>query len=211
MTEEKISLIIADDHPLFIEGLSLLLKTVPGIEILSVAGNGRELLGLLHTHTPDIILLDINMPGFNGFEALSRIKSFYPKIKVIMLSTYNEEHLVEKAKANGANGYLVKNAGKTELMDTIKLVAAGQSCFPYKPPAVIPAFDEQDPFLKQFQLTKREVELLQLIKQEYTNQQMADHLHLSIYTVETHRKNIMQKLNLKNPVELTKFILQYNL
>jgi two-component system nitrate/nitrite response regulator NarL len=210
MADEKLSLIIADDHTLFIDGLCLLLQGEPGIEILSIASNGRELMSLLHSHVPDIILLDINMPGYNGFEALSRIKSFYPKIKVIMLSTYNEEHLIEKAKAGGANGYMVKNADKHELINVIKLVSQGQSCFPYKQPAS-PAFDETDPFLKQFQLTKRELELLQFIKQNYTNQQMADHLHLSIYTVETHRKNIMQKLNLKNPVELTRFILQYNL
>jgi|SRR6185503_2684387 len=211
MTPGRLSLIIADDHTLFIDGLCLLLKSEPGIEILSIAGNGRELMGLLHTHTPDVILLDINMPGFNGFEALSRIKSLYPRIKVIMLSTYNEEHLIEKAKAGGANGYLFKNADKTELINAIMLVSQGQSCFPYKQPATNAAFDGQDPFLKQFELTKREIELLQLIKQNLTNQQMADRLHLSIYTVETHRKNIMQKLNLKNPVELTKFILQYNL
>lgn len=211
MAEEKLSLIIADDHKMFIDGLCLLLQNEPGIEILNIASNGRELMGLLHSHSPDVILLDINMPGFNGFEALSRIKSFYPKIKVMMLSTYNEEHLVEKAKAGGADGYTVKNADKNELINAIRLVADGQPCFPHKQPVINHAFEEPDPFLKQFQLTKRELELLQLIKQNYTNQQMADHLHLSIYTVETHRKNIMQKLNLKNPVELTKFILQYNL
>src|SRR6201986_173185 len=105
MADEKLSLIIADDHTLFIDGLSMLLQSDPGIEILNIASNGRELMGLLHTHTPDIILLDINMPGYNGFEALNRIKSFYPKIKVFMLSTYNEEHLIEKAKTGGANGY----------------------------------------------------------------------------------------------------------
>jgi two-component system nitrate/nitrite response regulator NarL len=211
MTQEKLSLIIADDHTLFIDGLCLLLQSEPDIEILTIASNGRELMSLLYKHKPDVILLDINMPGFNGFEALSRIKSIYPKIKVIMLSTYNEEHLIEKAKAGGANGYMVKNADKDELINVIKLVGQGQSCFPYKQPAVNPLFDEQDPFLKQFQLTKRELELLQLIKLNLTNQQMADELSLSIYTVETHRKNIMQKLNLKNPVELSRFILQYNL
>jgi DNA-binding NarL/FixJ family response regulator len=211
MPENKLSLIIADDHTLFIDGLCLLLQSEPDIEILTIASNGRELMSLLYKHTPDIILLDINMPGFNGFEALSRIKSIYPKIKVIMLSTYNEEHLIEKARMGGANAYLVKNADKDELINVIKLVGQGQSCFPYRHPAVSPLFDEQDPFLKQFQLTKREMELLQLIKQNLTNQQMADELKLSIYTVETHRKNIMQKLNLKNPVELTRFILQYNL
>jgi two-component system nitrate/nitrite response regulator NarL len=211
MTTEKLSVIIADDHTLFINGLSMLLQNEPDIEIMNIAANGKEVLGLLHTHTPTLVLLDINMPGINGFEVLKRIKAYYPKIKVVMLSTYNEEHLIEKAKATGADGYLFKNAERDELLRVMRLVAQGQQCFPYKPPVVNSTFDDTDPFLKQFQLTKREAELLQFIKQNYTNQQMANHLHLSIYTVETHRKNIMQKLNLKNPVELTRFILQYNL
>jgi len=208
---EKLSVIIADDHTLFINGLCMLLQNEPDIEIMNIAANGKEVLGLLHTHTPQLILLDINMPGINGFEVLKRVKSYYPKIKVIMLSTYNEEHLIEKAKAAGADGYIFKNAEKDELLKVMRTVGQGQLCFPYKQPVANSTFDELDPFLKQFQLTKRELELLQFIKQDFTNQQMANHLHLSIYTVETHRKNIMQKLNLKNPVELTKFMLQYNL
>ncbi|HEY9195257.1 MAG TPA: response regulator transcription factor [Mucilaginibacter sp.] len=211
MTNEKLSVIIADDHTLFINGLCMLLQNEPDIEIMNIAASGKEIMGLLHTHSPHLILLDINMPGINGFEVLKRVKAYYPKIKVIMLSTYNEEHLIEKAKAEGANGYLFKNAEKSELLQTMRAVAQGQFCFPCKHPVANSTFDESDVFLKQFQLTKRETELLQFIKQNYTNQQMADHLHLSIYTVETHRKNIMQKLNLKNPVELTRFILQYNL
>jgi len=102
---EKLSVIIADDHTLFINGLCMLLQNEPDIEIMNIAVNGREVLSLLHTHTPDLILLDINMPGLNGFEVLKQVKSYYPKIKVVMLSTYNEEHLIEKAKAGGANGY----------------------------------------------------------------------------------------------------------
>ncbi|MCR8559929.1 response regulator transcription factor [Mucilaginibacter sp. BJC16-A38] len=211
MTGEKLSVIIADDHTLFINGLRMLLQNEPDIEIMNIAANGKELLGLLHTHSPDLILLDINMPVINGFDALKKIKSFYPKIKVIMLSTYNEEHLIEKAKAGGADGYLFKNVEKDELLQAMHSVGQGQLCFPHKTPVNNSVFDDSDSFLKQFQLTKRELELLQFIKQNYTNQQMADHLHLSIYTVETHRKNIMQKLNLKNPVELTKFIIQYDL
>lgn len=189
----------------------MLLQNEPDIEIMNIAANGKEVLGLLHTHTPQLILLDINMPGINGFDVLKTVKAYYPKIKVIMLSTYNEEHLIEKAKADGANGYLFKNAEKAELLQVMRSIALGELCFPHKQPVTNSTFNESDVFLKQFQLTKRETELLQFIKQNYTNQQMANHLHLSIYTVETHRKNIMQKLNLKNPVELSKFILQYNL
>ncbi|SDE67882.1 two component transcriptional regulator, LuxR family [Mucilaginibacter pineti] len=211
MATEKLSVIIVDDHTLFINGLCMLLQNEPDIEVMNMAANGKEILGLLHTNTPDMILLDINMPGINGFDVLKKVKAYYPKIKVIMLSTYNEEHLIEKAKAGGANGYIFKNAEKSELLSVMRLVGQGQSWFPYKQAVVNSTFDESDVFLKQFQLTKRETELLQFIKQNFTNQQMANHLNLSIYTVETHRKNIMQKLNLKNPVELTKFILQYNL
>ncbi len=212
MSTEKLSVIIADDHTLFINGLRMLLQNEPDVEILNVAADGKELLSLLHAYTPELILLDINMPGINGLEALKRIKAYHPKIKVIMLSTYNEEQLIEKAKAGGADGYLFKNVDKTELLSAMHTVKQGGTHFPQKITHVAnSAFDEPDPFLKQFQLTKREMELLQLIKQNYTNQQMADRLFLSIYTIETHRKNIMQKLQLKNPVELTRFIMQYNL
>ena len=213
MTAGKFSVIIADDHTLFINGLCMLLQSEPDIEVTNVAANGKEVLQLLHNnHIPDLVLLDINMPGINGFEVLKKIRTYYPKVKVIMLSTYNEEHLIEKAKAEGANGYLFKNAEKEELLQVMRAVNEGGLYFPHKKETVNNSgFDEPDLFLKQFQLTKREMELLQFIKQNYTNQQMADHLHLSIYTVETHRKNIMQKLNLKNPVELTRFILQHNL
>ncbi len=212
MTTDKLSIIIADDHTLFINGLRLLLENEPDIAILNVAGDGKELLGLLNTEKPDMILLDINMPGINGLEALKRIKAYHPKIKVIMLSTYNEAHLIEKAKSGGANGYLFKNVEKAELLNAMHMVWQGGTSFPKKVTDESKnAFDEPDPFLKQFQLTRRELELLQLIKQNHTNQQMADKLFLSIYTVETHRKNIMQKLGLKNPVELTRFIMQYNL
>lgn len=212
MTAEKLSLIIADDHTLFINGLSMLLQNEIDIEVTNIAANGRELLNLLHTHTPGLILLDINMPGMNGFDVLKKIKSNYPKIKVMMLSTYNEEHMIEKARTEGADGYIFKNAEKDDLLKAIRTVRDGQTCFPYKKPLASPTpMADHDPFLKQFQLTKREMELLQFIKQDFTNKQMAGHLHLSIYTVETHRKNIMQKLNLKTPVELSRFIAQYNL
>lgn len=207
----KLSVVIADDHNLFINGLWMLLNDEPDIEVIDTAANGRELLSMLIKSQPQLLLLDINMPGMNGFDLLKHVRDVYPKIKVVMLSTYNEEHLVEKAKAGGASGYIFKNAEKGDLLQAMRLVGQGGQCFPVRQSVNTSSLSGSDPFLKQFQLTKREIELLQLIKQDFTNQQMADHLHLSIYTVETHRKNIMQKLNLKNPVELTKFILQYNL
>jgi len=205
-----IHIIIADDHNLFIEGLLLLLKGEEGVEIEAIANNTSQLIDLLPKATADVILLDINMPGVSGLDALKQIKQLAPLTKIAMLSTYNEEHLIEKAKSYGANGYLLKNTSKEELLQTIRLIHSGKNCFPKKNNPHAP-FSEDGVFLAQLTLTKREKELVQLIKKSFTNHQIADQLNLSIYTVETHRKNIMQKLKLKNPIELMKFIIQHNL
>lgn len=209
--EVIIKLIIADDHNLFIDGLRLLLKDEPDLQVTDIASDGKELLSILPTAKADIILLDINMPNLNGLDTAHYIKQTYPALKIIMLSTYNDDHLVEKAKTLGTNAYLLKTTNKEELLQTIRLVALGQACFPYRQPFIKNNFDGNDDFLKQFNLTKRESEILLLIKANNTNQQIADKLFLSVYTVETHRKNIMQKLGLKNPSALIKFILQNNI
>lgn len=211
MEQGKIKLIIADDHLLFIDGLRSLLKNEERILIVDVANDGKELLSLLQGQMPDIILMDINMPKLNGLDATKLIKQNYPIIRIIILSTYNEDHLIEKSKEYGANGYLLKNCTKAELLQSIYLVSEGHSCFPYRSPTPSNEFDSSDSFLKSYDLTKRELEIIRLIKFDYTNQQIAEKLFLSIYTVETHRKNIMHKLGLKHPLTLIKFILKNNL
>jgi two-component system, NarL family, nitrate/nitrite response regulator NarL len=208
---KKIKIIIADDHSLFINGLQLLLKEESWVEITDIANDGKELLDILHTNQPDLILLDLNMPHLNGLEASRHIKQNYPAVKLIILSTYNEEHLIEKAKNIGINGYLLKNCNREELLQAISLVMNNQSSFPYFEPKEYNLFDKEDNFLKQFNLTKRELEIINLIKNGFTNQQIADKLFLSIYTIETHRKNIMHKLRLNTPAALMKFILENNL
>lgn len=206
-----IKIIIADDHTLFINGLRLLLNEEPRIEVIDVANDGKELLDVLTTTKPDLILLDINMPVLNGLDAAKYIKRSYPAIKLIILSTYNEDHLVDKAKEAGVNGYLLKNSSKDELLQTIYLVMNYQSAFPYREPKKETLFDREDGFLKPFNLTKREMEIVLLLKNNLTNQQVADQLFLSVYTVDTHRKNIMQKLGLKSPAALMKFIIEKKL
>lgn len=208
---KKTKIIIADDHSLFINGLQLLLKEESWIEITDIANDGKELLDILHKDQPDLILLDLNMPNMNGLEASRYIKQSYPAIKLIILSTYNEEHLVEKAKQIGINGYLLKNCNREELLFAVRLVMNNQSSFPYFEPKENNSFDKEDNFLKQFNLTKRELEIINLIKNGFTNQQIADKLFLSIYTIETHRKNIMHKLFLNTPAALMKFIMENNL
>ena len=205
-----ISIIIADDHPLFSDGLMKLLNDEKDMQVVNVATNGRLLIDMVRNTQPDLILLDINMPLLNGLDAVKNIKQDYPKIKILMLSTYGEEHLIEKAKSYGANGYLLKNANKEELLQAIRLIAAGQSSFPYRVNTAQNNFDDDDTFIKKFNLTKRELQMLGLIKQGLTNMQIANAIQLSIYTVETHRKNIMHKLKLNSPTALMKFIIENN-
>ena len=203
---KPINLIIADDHALFIDGMKLLLKDEPDIALVAVANDGRELLHLLQQEEADLVLLDINMPHMNGLDAARYIRQSHPSLRIVMLSTYNEEHLLEKAKALGAAGYLLKTANKEDLLQTIRLVAGGQTCFPYRKPEVKSAFDSNDSFLKQYSLTKREWEVLHLIKEGYTNPQIAQQLYLSQHTVDSHRKNIMQKLGVHSTAALFKFM-----
>jgi two-component system nitrate/nitrite response regulator NarL len=208
---ENLKIIIADDHALFVNGLQLLLAEEGSVDVTSIANDGKELLEILTKSTPDVILLDINMPIINGLDAAKFIKQSYPAIKIIILSTYNDAHLIDKAKILGVNGYLLKNCNKDELLQTIRSVMTNQTSFPYMQPREQDLFNSRDMFLKQFNLTRREAEIMQLIKNSFSNQQMATKLFLSIYTVETHRKNIMVKLNLKTPNALIKFIIENNI
>jgi DNA-binding NarL/FixJ family response regulator len=206
---EKIRIMLADDHPLFIEGLSMMLRREPDFELCGIANNGREVLEMLPTTKPDLILLDINMPKMNGLETIKYIRQSYPNVKVVMLSGYFDDAIIKEAKLKGANGYLLKSSQRDELIHTIKMVYSGALfATPQQDEPVSGDFLANDKFLAQFNLTKRERELIQLIKNGMTNQEIAQNLHLSVYTVETHRKNIMQKLKLNSPGALMKFIIE---
>jgi DNA-binding NarL/FixJ family response regulator len=206
---EKIRIMLADDHPLFIEGLSMMLRREPDFELCGIANNGREVLEMLPTTKPDLILLDINMPKMNGLETIKYIRQSYPNVKIVMLSGYFDEAIIKEAKIKGANGYLLKSSQRDELIHTIKMVYSGALfATPQQEEPVSGEFLANDKFLAQFNLTKRERELIQLIKNGMTNQEIAQNLHLSVYTVETHRKNIMQKLKLNSPGALMKFIIE---
>ncbi len=204
-----VNIILADDHTLFADGIHSILQTVPNVAVLAIATNGQELIDLLSRHQPDIVILDINMPVLNGLEATKLIRQEFPHIRTIILSSYNDPHLISLAHSYGADGYLLKTCNKDELLQTIRQVSKGQSCFPAMPRLYHP--ESENLPIREFNLTRRETEILQLINQQFTNQQIATHLYLSIYTVETHRKNIMQKLQLKSPAALTRFLLEKGL
>ncbi|WPQ66149.1 response regulator transcription factor [Chitinophaga sancti] len=204
-----VNIMLADDHRLFTTGIRTLLNADPALRVTHIATNGQELLDLLRLCLPDIVLIDVNMPVMNGLDATRLIRDLYPKVKVIIISGYNDAHLIAEAMQAGARGYLLKDCNADGLYHTIHLVNSGQTSFPFRPHLPGQNFETDNAFLQQFNLTRREKEILQLISSQHTNQQVADHLHLSIYTIETHRKNIMKKLQLKTPAALMKFILTH--
>lgn len=208
----KINIMIADDHPLFVEGVKMILANDPVFNITGIANDGKQLLYLL-TQQPetDLILLDVNMPNLNGLDTIKYIKQSFGSVKVLMLSAYSDAKLVEEAKSAGADGYILKNSSRDELAGAIKMVNEGKTLFEVnKEIDHEDAFSKLDVFLRKYNLTKREKEILFYLKQTFTNQQIAEKLHLSIYTVETHRKNIMQKLQLNSPAALVKFMIEFN-
>jgi two-component system nitrate/nitrite response regulator NarL len=199
---KKIKIIIADDHKLVIEGLDSSLKPMDYITIIDKAYDGIDLLNKLKHHLPDIILLDINMDKLDGLEAAKLIIQDYPEVKIIMLTTSENSFRIKKAKSIGVHGYVVKTCDTTELIKAIDEVANGKYYFTKK---------AENSNTAENCFTNKELEVIHLIGKGFTNQQIAAMLFNSIYTIETHRKHIMEKINKHTPSELYKYILENNL
>ncbi len=206
----KISIIIADDHKLFAEGLIAMLSINKGYNIIYVP-NGKELIEKIDDVKPHLVLLDIKMPGMDGIEALTYIKRNQSFVKIIMLSTFSDVETINKCIYHGADAFLLKNVGIAELQQTIHEVMNNNRTITSMLPKDYAVDNKYAYFSQTYKLTKREWEIIQLIKSGKTNQQISDILNLSIYTTETHRKNIMQKLKLKSPIALMRFIIDHEM
>ena len=202
----KIKIILADNHRIFIEGFSSLLHEDDEFELLDFAYDGCDLMKLLTIVRPDVVLLDINMPCLSGLEAASEIRKKYPSIKIILLTNYNLEPLIKKARQIGVDAYLLKDCTREELKQTIRCVLKNERVFPDSEVLNHKSEIIEDGFLKKFKLTCRELEIIQLIKKGFTNDEIADQLFISVYTVKTHRKNVMKKLGVYNLAGLLRFI-----
>jgi DNA-binding NarL/FixJ family response regulator len=201
-------LLIVDDHRLFNDGLKALLINEPFYKQIEQLYDSREVLNHLHLNTTDIILLDFNMPYANGLEMTTKILQNYPQQKIIILSMYADFSQIEQFKKAGTKGYLLKTVDITELSDAIIQIFKGKTYFPKK---VKSNNHNEDDFLKKFKLTQREFEVIQLIKEGKSTNEMADKLKISIHTIVTHRKNIHLKLNVQNERELIKFAIENNI
>jgi len=203
----KIRILLADDHKLMRSGLRLLIEQQPDLSVVGEAGDGREAVSMAKSLRPDVTVMDIGMPNLNGIEASLQITHSHPEIAVVMLSMHADESYVLRALKAGAKGYLLKDSAEADLIRAVRAVAGGKSFF--SPVVSKVLLDDYMRKLKRSGaedaydlLTPREREILQLVAEGKSNKEVANLLNLSVYTVETHRSNIMQKLNLRGVPEL---------
>lgn len=220
---QHVNVVIADDHQLFIAGLKSMLRDVDGYEIdlVDVAHTGEELLGILKASAPDLLILDLNMPERDGLDVLESIRGQYNGLKILALTMYDESKIVKSAFKSGVDGYVLKSTGKEELLRAISEVLEGKT---YLGKGVSlnsilegasrksdSAFQFEDRFIKKYNLTKREIEILRLISLALSNKEIAKELFISDQTVSVHRKNIMRKLGVSNTAGLIKLAYDHSL
>ncbi len=210
----SIKIMIVDDHRIFIDGIRSILQTVEGIEVVGESETSDQALRCAESLKPDVILMDIQMPGTDGIETTRLINARFPNIKVVALSMMDETSSIKRMLEAGASGYILKTISKAELIQVIRKVANGEKYFSQEvTEQLINNFTKrpvsiQDPVEA---LTNREKEILALIAHGLTDKEIAEKIFLSPLTVITHRKNMLSKLGLKNKVELTRFAFKHQI
>jgi two-component system response regulator NreC len=204
-------ILLADDHTIVRQGLKLIISSHADLQVIGEAANGREVLELAEKLKPDLILMDVAMPELNGIEATRRLREVSPRTKVLVLSMHKEAVYVREILKAGARGYILKDAIDTELISAIQSVARGDG---YISPAISGTLlsDYRQNITNPLDLlSSREREVLQLIAEGKTNKEVATRLNLSVYTVDSHRGKIMEKLNLHSTGELVRFAMKQGL
>lgn len=199
-------ILIADDHRMFNDGLKYTLGNL--YTIVSQVFNGREFISEVLKHSPNLVFLDINLPGINGLELGKSLKKDFPETKLLYLSMYNEDSFINSARELGANGYLFKDFSGDQILEAAKRVLDGELLFNTKPKENL---HHEDYFVKNFSLTKRELEVIGLIKQSYSSEEIAREMCLSFETIKSHRKNIFYKLNISKASELIAFAIKFDI
>lgn len=204
---KTVRILLADDHTVMRKGLRLLLENHPGFIVVAEAADGREAVEACDREAPEVVVLDVGMPNLNGIEAARQISARHPRTSIVFLSMHSDESYVLRALKAGARAYLLKDSAEHDLISAIRAVSEGKAFFS---PAISKMLVED--YVRQMKdrdvedsydlLTGREREILQLLAEGKTNKEVATVLDLSVYTVETHRSNILQKLNLHSIPEL---------
>jgi len=212
---KKIRVLLVDDHAILREGIKALLEKQDDIEVVAEAADGREAIPKAVQFRPDVVVLDISMPKMDGLESTRQMKRENPDIKVLVLTMHdNEEYFFQLLRA-GASGYVTKKSVSRELVSAIEAVYRGESFFcPSMAKFLLSDFLRLDKAVEntsQEELTPREREIVKLIAEGYTNQQIADLLHRSVKTIESHRSNILRKLGIHDSIELVKYAVRKKL
>jgi two-component system response regulator NreC len=219
---KKTRILIADDHTIVRDGIRLALERSPEYRIVAEAEDGEQAVELAEQHKPDVIIMDISMPKLNGIEATTILKKENPEVKVVILTVHEDEEYAYQILRAGASAYVVKSAGKSEIIAAINSAMSGERFFsPGISRIIIDSFikreHEQEHAIPrndahgEQQLTKRETEILQYIAQGYSNRRIAETLFLSIRTVNTHRTNLMQKLDIHDTARLVRYAIETGL
>ncbi len=209
-----IRVLLADDHAVVRAGLRALLGSMPDIAVIGEAGDGRQAIDLVRRHRPDLLLIDLTMPSLNGFDAIAQVKAMAPRTRILVVSMHGAPEFVRPAFQAGADGYVVKGQGLDGLAEAIRRVAAGERHADAQTMAILEGDELRGPGAAADELdrlTGREREVLQLVAEGKTNREIAALLDLSPKTVDTHRANVMQKLDLHSAQALTRFAIRRGL
>jgi two-component system response regulator NreC len=200
--------LIVDDHAIVRTGLRALLHSEQTLHLVGEATGGYEAIALVTASQPDIVVLDLSMPDLDGIAVTRHLKALYPDLRILILTLHEDEALLREAIRSGANGYILKQAAEAELLSAIKIVMRGDM---YVDPSVLRGILEEEPRLASStqgstaSLTPREIDVLKLIAQGYTNRQIGEELNISVRTVEGHRANLTGKVGLRRRVDLVRY------
>ncbi len=210
---QNVKIIIADDHQIVRDGITAMLEDYDEIQVKGEAANGEEVLELCKTTDVDLIIMDLNMGSMGGIEATKRVKEKYPAIKILALTMMKDEQQIRDMVRAGGSGYIFKNSGIEGLVEAIETVMEGELYFSDEAVHSLvmnkPEVSSEDH--GETALTDRELEVLELICREYTNKEIAEELYISVRTVDSHRRNLLQKTGAKNTAGLVRYAMKHNL
>jgi DNA-binding NarL/FixJ family response regulator len=210
---EKIKVLVADDHQLFVDGVKLILKKHPDVQVVAEAGDGASLLSLLKETAIDLVITDLSMPGMKGIELVKAIKQKHPQVKLLVVTMHNEQEIISEILQAEAEGYILKNSGKTEMLEAVDDLMNGKTHYDKEVLHLLvqKIKKEKQTVTKTKPLTERELQILSLIVKEFTSKEIAEQLGISKQTVDTHRMHIMEKTGAQTLVGLIKYALSSNI
>ncbi len=213
----SLRVLITDDHQILLDSLSLLISTIPGVEIAGTVNDSRKVLHVLENDEIDVLVTDFNMPHLTGIDLTLQVREKFPKLKILMLTVSEDADTIRQAFQAGISGYVMKKANRAELERAITTVASGEKYFSEAvmkellSPANMQAPVHEDIPSTPIAVTSRELEIIKLIAQELSTTEIAERLFISVGTVETHRHNILRKLNVKNAIGIIKYAMRHKL